>query len=64
MANLSRDVAKLVRLVYLTADTATREVIGIYAFLEALPGPTSEMKLYVIKGRPKPFRKQWCMPPR
>ena len=53
MANLGRDVAKLVRLAYPTADSATREVIGINAFLEALPGPASEMKLHVIKGRPK-----------
>ena len=53
MANLGRDVAKLVRLAYPTADPATREVIGINAFLEALPGPASEMKLHVIKGRPR-----------
>ena len=53
MANLGRDVAKLVRLAYPTADPATREVIGINTFLEALPGPASEMKLHVIKGRPR-----------
>ena len=28
------------------------EVIGINSFLKALPGPASEMKLHVIKGRP------------
>ena len=38
MGDLGRDIAKLVRLAYPTADTATREVIGINAFLEALPG--------------------------
>jgi len=53
MVDLGRDVAKLVRLAYPTADAATREVIGINAFLEALPGPASEMKLHVIKGRPR-----------
>ena len=53
MVDLGRDIAKLVRLAYPTADTATREVIGINAFLEALPGPASEMKLHVIKGRPR-----------
>lgn len=53
MANLGRDIAKLVRLAYPAADPATREVIGINAFLEALPGPASEMKLHVIKGRPR-----------
>ena len=35
-----------------TADVATREVIGINSFLEALPGLASEMKLHVFKGRP------------
>ena len=53
MANLGREIAKLVRLAYPTADQATREVIGINAFLEAIPGPASEMKLHVIKGRPR-----------
>lgn len=53
MVDLGRDLAKLVRLAYPTADTTTREVIGINAFLEALPGPASEMKLHVIKGRPR-----------
>ena len=52
MVNLGRDVAKLVRLAYPSADAATREVIGINSFLEALPGPASKMKLHVIKGRP------------
>ena len=36
MVDLGRDVAKLVRLAYPTADAATREVIGINSFLEAL----------------------------
>ena len=53
MADLGREIAKLARLAYPTADAATREVIGINAFLEALPGPASEMKLHVIKGRPR-----------
>ena len=52
MVDLGRDVAKLVRLAYPTADAATREVIGINSFLEALLGPASKMKLHVIKGRP------------
>ena len=30
---------------------ATREVIRIHAFLQALPRPASEMKLHVIKER-------------
>ena len=39
MVDLGRGVAKLVRLAYPTANTATREVISINSFLEALPGP-------------------------
>ena len=53
MVDLGREIAKLVRLAYPTADAATREVIGINSFLEALPGPAAEMKLHVIKGRPR-----------
>ena len=53
MAELGREIAKLVRLSHPTADQATREVIGINSFLEALPGPVSDMKLHVIKGRPR-----------
>ena len=45
-------MAKLVRLAYSTVVAATRGVTGINSFLEALPGPASEMKLHVIKGRP------------
>ena len=52
MVDLLRDVAKFVRLAYPTADAAIGEVIGINSFLEALPGPASEMKLYIIKERP------------
>jgi hypothetical protein len=53
MITLGRDVAKLVRLAFPTADAATREVIGVNAFLDAIPGPASEIKMHVIKGRPK-----------
>ena len=53
MVDLGRDVARLVRLAYPTADVATREVIGINTFLESLPGPATEMRLHVIKGRPR-----------
>ena len=38
MANLGSDVVKLVWLAYPTAVTATREVLGINAFLETLRG--------------------------
>ena len=50
--DLGRDVAKLVRLAYPSSRCCNKGRIGINAFLEALPGPASEMKLHVIKGRP------------
>ena len=53
MTDLGRDIAKLVRLAYPTADAATKEVVGINIFLDALPGPAADMKLHVIKGRPR-----------
>ena len=53
IADLGRDIARLVRHAYPQADSVTREVVGINAFLDALPGPASEMKLHVIKGRPE-----------
>ena len=53
MTDLGREIAKLVRLAYPTADAATKEVVGINAFLDALPGPAADMKLHVIKGRPR-----------
>ena len=62
MVDLGRDVLKLVRLAYPTADAATWEVIGINSFLEGLPGPASEMKLQVIKGKLILYRRQWLMP--
>ena len=56
MANLERDVAKLIWLTYSTAHSATREVIGINAFLEALPSPASCFLFHVIKERPQTFQ--------
>ena len=51
MVDLNQDITEKVRLAYVTPYTATRAVIGINAFLEPFPGPDSEMKLQVIKGR-------------
>ena len=42
MADLERDVARLVKLAYQSVDGA--------AFLDALPGLASEIKLHVIRG--------------
>ena len=62
MADLGQDVARLVRLAYLSADGSTRRVIGVNAFLHALPGPVSEMKLHMIQISRRTYRKQWLMP--
>ena len=55
MADLVWDVARLVRVAYLTASGSIRKVIGVNTFLDALPGPTLE----IGKGM---CRKQWPMP--
>ena len=47
-----RDLARLV-LAYPQVDTATRETLAIHAFLDSLAGPAIEMRLHVIKGRPR-----------
>ena len=43
MTALSRDISKLVRLAYPTADDNTRETLAINAFLDALPGTALEV---------------------
>ena len=53
MAEMGRDIARLVNLAYPQADVATRETLSINAFLDALPGPAIETRLHVIKGRPR-----------
>ena len=52
LADLGRDIARLTRLAYPSADQATRETIGINAFLDSLPGPAIEIRLHVVKGHP------------
>ena len=52
LVDLGRDLARLTRLAYPNADPATRETIGINAFLDSLPGPAIEIRLHVIKGHP------------
>ena len=52
LADLGRDIARLTRLAYPNADQATRETIGINAFLDSLPGPAIEIRLHVMKGQP------------
>ena len=53
LAVLGRDIARLTRLAYPTADQATRETIGIQMFLDAQPGPAIEIRLHVMKGHPR-----------
>lgn len=53
LANLGRDIARLVRLAYPGADQPTRETIAINSFLDSLPGPAIEIRLHVIRGHPK-----------
>ena len=53
MAELGRDIVRLVNLAYPQADVATRETLSINAFLDALLGPAIETRLHVIKGRPR-----------
>ena len=52
LPELGRDIARLIRLAYPTADMATRETIGINAFLDAIPGPAIEVRLNVLRGHP------------
>lgn len=52
LPELGRDIARLIRLAYPSADLATRETIGINAFLDAIPGPAIEVRLNVLRGHP------------
>ena len=52
LADLGRDISRISRLAYPTADQATRETIGINAFLDAIPGPAVEIRLNVVRGHP------------
>ena len=52
LPELGRDIARLIRLAYPTADMATRETIGINSFLDAIPGPAIEVRLNVLRGHP------------
>ena len=52
LPELGRDISRLIRLAYPTADMATKETIGINAFLDAIPGPAIEVRLNVLRGHP------------
>ena len=53
MAELGRDIVRLVNLAYPQSVMATRETLSINAFLDALRGPAIETRLHIIKGRPR-----------
>jgi hypothetical protein len=53
LTSLGRDIARLVRFAYPTADDATRQTVGINAFLDALPCGSIEIRLHVVKGHPR-----------
>ena len=53
MAELGRDIARLVRLAYPGAEPEWMETMGIDAFLDSLPGPASTYRLQVSMMRPK-----------
>jgi len=52
LPELGRDIIRLTRLAYPTADQSTRETIGISSFLDALQGPALEIRLAVSQGHP------------
>ena len=53
LPELSREIARLVRMAYPRADQATREQIAINAFTDSFPGPAIEIRLHLIRGQPQ-----------
>ena len=53
LSDLGRDIVRLTKLAYPTADPETRETIAISAFLDALPGNAMETRMSVLRARPK-----------
>jgi hypothetical protein len=51
-AELGRDIARPIRLSFPTADLATREMVRINAFLDAIPIPAIEVHLNALRGHP------------
>ena len=58
---LGQDVARLVWPAYPSANGSTREVIGVNAFLDALPGRIRD-ETHMIHSLPRNLRKRWLMP--
>ena len=53
LSDLGRDIVRLTKLAYPTADTETRETVAISAFLDALPGNAMETRMSVLRARPR-----------
>ena len=53
LTSLGRDISRMVRFAYPTADDPTRQTIGINAFLDALPCGAIEIRLHVAKSHPR-----------
>ena len=53
LSDLGRDIVRLAKLAYPTADAPTRETVAISAFLDALPGNAMETRMSVLRVRPK-----------
>lgn len=52
LSDLGRDIVRLVKLAYPSADPETRETVAISAFLDALPGTATETRMSVLRTRP------------
>ena len=48
LSDLGRDIVRLAKLAYPTADPDTRETVAISAFLDALPGNAMETRMSVL----------------
>ena len=53
LSDMGRDIVRLAKLAYPTADPETRETVAISAFLDALPGNAMETRMSVLRTRPK-----------
>ena len=53
LSDLGRDIVRLTKLAYPTADPETRETVAISAFLDALPGNAMETRMSVLRARPR-----------
>jgi hypothetical protein len=53
LSDLGRDIIRLSKLAFPSANSETREAVAISAFLDALPGNAMETRMSVLRARPK-----------